>query len=58
LRPIILLPANDIFPCFGMIKPIMLFIVVVFPAPFLPNNVVSSPSFTRRLMPLRIWLSS
>src|SRR5690349_16870823 len=38
-------------------RPMMLFMVVVLPAPLRPSNVTTSPSLTSKSTPCRIWLS-
>ena len=50
-------PSKTMRPSRGGVKPTMLRIMVVFPAPFRPRSATASPAATRRETPCRMWLS-
>jgi hypothetical protein len=45
-------PSNNILPDFALTTPLMVLIVVVFPAPLAPKMATIEPSSTLRLIPL------
>src|SRR6202161_4076350 len=49
------LPSKRIEPLRLLMMPITDFSVVVLPAPFRPSSVTTSPGFTWKLMPCRMW---
>jgi len=56
LRPAIPLPLKVIVPFRGGTMPMMLFMVVDFPAPLRPRRPTTSPALTLNVTPKRIWL--
>ena len=51
-RLVISLPSNQILPLLTGMRPIMAFMVVLFPAPFAPMRVMTSPALTSMSIPL------
>ncbi len=49
-------PSNQMEPSRGCIRPLIVFSVVVLPAPFAPISVTISPGWTSMSIPLSAWM--